>query len=123
MPKVMLIDDDPNIAEVVEIILSKHGFEVLKIFEARRVWEMFAHFQPDVVLLDVNVAGIDGRDVCKELKSEQSPHNHIPVVLFSAMYNLEETYRECNASDFISKPFDVHDLVSKLKKHASMRKL
>ncbi len=119
MPKVMLIDDDLDIAEVVELLLVKNGFEVLKIFDGRKVLESLADFQPDVILLDVNVADIDGRDVCRELKADQSPHNHIPVVLFSAMHDLKYTYPECKATDFISKPFDSKVLVDKIKKYAS----
>lgn len=119
MPKVILVDDDPDIAEVVEIILVNHGFEVVTISDGRQVLETVAGFQPDVILLDVNIADIDGRDVCKELKADDSPYSHIPVVLFSAMHDLKHTFPECKASDFISKPFNTSHLVNTLKKHAN----
>lgn len=115
----MLIDDDVDIAEVVEIILVHHGFEVVKIYDGRNVFETIDYFKPDVILLDVNIADVDGREVCKELKADNSPHNHIPVVLFSAMHDLKHSYPECKATDFISKPFETKSLVEKLKKYAT----
>ena len=119
MPKVMLVDDDADLAEVVEIILVSHGFEVVTILDGRQVLETVACFQPDVILLDVNIADIDGREVCKELKADHSLHHQIPVVLFSAMHDLTQTYHKCKATDFISKPFNTAHLVNTLKKYAT----
>ena len=118
MSKVLLVDDDADIAEVVEIILTTHGFKVVKIFDGSQVFDTLTNFQPDVILLDVNIGEVDGREVCKKLKATHSPHNHIPVLLFSAMHDLSNTYPECKATDFISKPFDSLELLNKLKKYA-----
>ena len=118
VPKIMLVDDDVDIAEVVELILNRNGFEVVKIYDGRKILETIENFKPDVILLDVNIADIDGREVCKELKASDSPHNHIPIVLFSAMHDLRLTFPECQATDFISKPFNSRELVSKLKKYS-----
>ncbi len=58
----------------------------------------------------------DGREICKLLKADTIV-NHIPVILFSAMHNLQETHRECEATDFIAKPFDALDLIRIIEKH------
>ena len=118
MSKIMVVDDDADIAEVADIILTSHGFEVVKICDGRKVFETLSRFQPDVILLDINIGEVDGREVCKKLKAPHSPHNHIPVILFSAMQGLRNIYAECKATDFISKPFDFLDLVDKMKKYA-----
>ncbi len=121
MAKVLVVDDDVDIAEVVEIILINKGFEVYKVYDGARVVECVSQFSPDVILLDVNIAEMDGREICKQLKSSDSPHNHIPVVLFSARHDLQQTYLECEASDFISKPFNSDDLIRKLEKLSGNR--
>ena len=69
--------------------------------------------------MDVNIVQHDGREICKLLKSD-TLIRAIPVTLFSAMYNLQETHRECEATDFIAKPFEVNDLV--LKVHSILSK-
>ncbi len=120
MTKVLIADDDLDILEVVEMILVKKGFDVVKIGNGHKVIDTVRQFNPHVILLDINIADKDGREICKKLKSLSSPYKDIPVILFSAMHNLKDTYSECLASDFIAKPFDSADLVNKLKKHAAI---
>lgn len=118
MTKILIVDDDIDLLEAVEIILVRKGFDVLKIGDGHKVIETVGQFNPHVILLDINIADTDGREICKELKSSASPYKDIPIVLFSAMHNLENTYSECMASDFIGKPFESVDLVNKLQKYA-----
>jgi CheY-like chemotaxis protein len=66
--------------------------------------------------MDVNMGEHDGREICKLLKSD-TIIKHIPVILFSAMQNLLETHRECEATDFIAKPFESLDLIRIIEKH------
>lgn len=118
MKKVLIVDDDVDILEIVGLLLTRHGFWVTLLTNAREIFQTVKSVGPDVIVLDINIAGLDGRDICKRLKTNESVFNHIPIILFSAMHNLAETYPECDATDFISKPFDSHDLVEKIKKHA-----
>jgi DNA-binding response OmpR family regulator len=117
MKKVLIVDDDADILEIVGLLLSTHGFRVTLLPTARDIFQTVKSVCPDVVLLDINIGGLDGRQICKQLKSKESVFNHIPVILFSAMHDLKETYPECDAIDFIPKPFDAHNLVEKIKKH------
>lgn len=114
MSKILIIDDDKDMLEITKSLLTKKGFEV----EINNNWEdalqTINTFKPNIILLDVFLNGIDGLDICKQLKS--MPHtSHIPVLIFSAYPRVaEKVIYEYNADDFIAKPFEVNDLIVKL---------
>lgn len=118
MMKVLVADDDAELLEVVELVLVIHGFDVKAVITAKDFMEQAISFMPDVILLDVNIANYDGRELCKELKAAGSSCKHVPVILFSAMHNLIETHSECGADGFLAKPFDTDQLVNKIREHA-----
>ncbi|KAA9038562.1 response regulator [Ginsengibacter hankyongi] len=118
MMKVLVADDDAAILEVVDLILSHHGFKVKPIMKGKDILKQVESFKPDVILLDVNLSGHDGMEICKELKSDENPCKHIPVILFSAIHDLKSKHVECEADDFLPKPFDNDQLIKKIKKHA-----
>lgn len=114
MPKILVVDDDKDLLEVTRSLLTKKGFVV----ETNTNWEdaftKLNDFNPQIILLDVFLNDVDGLDICKKLKS--MPHTkHIPILIFSGYPALAEnaTY-EFGADDFITKPFEVNDLVEKL---------
>ena len=119
MPKVLVVDDDKDIMEVVSVILSHGGFEVEKVLKGRDVMKCLQTSNPDVILLDVNIVDADGREICKQLKSAQSLYKDVPVILFSAMHDLQHNYPECMANDYIAKPFDSRELIRKVRQHAT----
>jgi len=113
MPKILVIDDDNDLLEVTRSLLIKKGFEV----ETNNDWDdalqRIDTFEPQLILLDVFLNGVDGLDICKQLKS--MPHTkHIPVLIFSAYPRVAENIYEYGADDFIAKPFEVNDLVIKM---------
>jgi DNA-binding response OmpR family regulator len=114
MKKVLVVDDDKDILTVVKILLSMHGFAVEAIAKWEEIYDKVEKFRPDIILLDVALGGQDGRVLCKELKTEKKS-SHIPIVLFSANHGILETYNEYLADDFIAKPFDVSNLLDKLR--------
>lgn len=116
MNKVLIVDDDKDILEVVEMLLTIHDYTVKSIARASGIINVIKKFKPDIILLDVNIAGDDGRDICKLLKTLKETKN-IPVILFSAIPNLQLTQINCGATDYLSKPFDVSDLIKKIEKH------
>ena len=121
MPKLLIVDDDNDLLEVTKSLLVKKGFEV----EIDTNWEdalkKIDTFQPQIILLDVFLNGIDGLDICKQLKSQENT-KHIPVIIFSAYPRVAEkvTY-EYGADDFIAKPFEVSDLITKVHSVLSQR--
>ena len=112
--KILVIDDDKDLLEVTKALLSRKGFEV----ETNDNWDgalqQLDSFQPQLILLDVFLNGIDGLDICKKLKSMPNTC-HIPILIFSAYPSVaERVIYEYGADDFIAKPFEVNDLVSKV---------
>lgn len=117
MKKVLIVDDNLDILMVVQLILSANGFSVETISRWPLIYDRIENFTPDIILLDIALGDADGRDLCMKLKSDEKT-SHIPIILFSANYNLEQTFLEFRANDFISKPFETSYLVSKIREHA-----
>lgn len=113
MKKVLVIDDNTDILQLVQMILMNHGFEVLASPQGDDVIAKTESFSPQVILLDVFLSGYDGREICRELKDNPKTKD-IPVIMFSAHTKREDIIRECNADDFIAKPFEVNELVAKI---------
>ncbi len=125
MSRILIIDDDEDLLAVVRSLLFKKGFEVFISSNSENLIEEVKSTRPHLIILDVFLAGADGLEVCKRLKS--SPYSRdIPVIIFSAYPRVGETaIYEFGASDFIAKPFEVNELVKKIhkvlsKKHQSV---
>lgn len=118
MAKVLVVDDDKDILELVEILLTINRFTVKTTLRGSEASQIVKTFMPDVILLDVQLGGLDGRIICKQIKSDASS-KHIPIILFSATPGIATTYPECEAIDFLAKPFDAHELIKKIEKHIS----
>ncbi len=116
MKKILIVDDDKDILTVVELLLTAQNYTVETVFNPANILEKVKTFNPELILMDVNMGQHDGREICKLLKSDTTI-KHIPVILFSAMQNLQETHRECEATDFIAKPFDPLELIKKIEQH------
>ncbi len=114
MPRLFVIDDDKDLLKVVKSLLVKRGFDVSTFFDWDIASSAIKLLEPQLILLDVFLSGIDGLDVCKKLKSS-SFTRHIPIVLFSAYPKIAETaIHDYGADDFIAKPFEIGDLVKKV---------
>ncbi len=114
MPKIFVIDDDKDLLKVVKSLLLKKGFDVSTYSD----WEIanvaLGKYQPQLILLDVFLSGIDGLDVCQKLKAD-SRTRHIPILIFSAYPRVAEAaIFEYGADDFIAKPFELNDLIVKV---------
>ena len=112
--KVYIADDDPDILEVLTIILESKGYQVITSPDGRSLSKLEDF--PDLILLDVRMSGSDGSEICRALKSQDETKN-IPVVLISANRNLSEIAKECGANDVINKPFDIKDIVNVASKY------
>lgn len=125
MPKILIIDDDLDLLTVVKSLLRKKGFEVFAYTDWEVALENIKNNEPQLILLDVFLSGIDGLDVCKKLKSSPLTR-HIPIIVFSSYPNIAETaIYEFGADDFIAKPFEVNEIIQKIhyvlsKKHVSV---
>jgi DNA-binding response OmpR family regulator len=113
MSKILVVDDDLDILSVMKILLTMRGFEVEVISNGENALPGIESFKPDLILLDVLISGHDGRMICKKLKSNKDTSN-IPVIMFSAHPGAAATVTDYGANDFISKPFDVNNLMKKV---------
>ena len=114
MCKVLVIDDDIDMLDIIQSLLTRNGFDVQIDNNWQNGLEGIIEFDPQIILLDVFLSGVDGLDICKQLKA--NPHtSHIPVVILSAYPRIAESaIDDYGADDFIAKPFEVSELVSKI---------
>ena len=116
MNKILVVDDDTDILTVVEILLKMNNFSVQTISKWEEIPNSISNFSPDLILLDVALGGADGRDICKGLKKSDATQ-HIPVILFSAHYNLVNNIKDCMADGLITKPFETSYLLETIRKN------
>jgi DNA-binding response OmpR family regulator len=110
--KVLVVDDDNDILDVIQIILEDEGYEVATLDNGREVVDAVSNNTPDLILLDVMLCGIDGRDICRTLKADPL-FSLIPIIMISASHDLQTFMSQKGCADgFISKPFDIDDLVA-----------
>src|SRR5437762_1613752 len=117
MKRILVVDDNTDILHIVKIILENYGFEVVVTPNGEETLLKTDTFHPQLILMDVFLSsGVDGREICKVLKSK-SETKDIPVILFSAQVKMEDGFKSWGADDFIAKPFEVKELIGKIKSH------
>jgi two-component system phosphate regulon response regulator PhoB len=110
--KVLIIENDKDIRNIMEFILNEQGFETLSMPEPEDLKEIIP-FKPDLILLDEFINDRPGHRLCLQIKQVEAL-NHIPVIILSTANDIELIATECNANDYISKPFDVNDMIIKV---------
>lgn len=113
MKKVLIVDDNSDILWVVETILKRYGFKVFTTLRGEEVMAKTKKYNPQLILLDVFLSGVDGIEVCNTLKSTPETKD-IPIIMFSAHTNSKDVMKFCKANDFVPKPFDSNELVKKM---------
>jgi CheY-like chemotaxis protein len=116
MFRILVIDDDPDVRTVLNILLRKQGFEVETASKKEEVFGKIEAFKPSMILLDVLLSGYDGRKVCQEIKDDPQTKD-IPVIMFSAHPGAAGKFESYGADDFISKPVNAETLFSKINQH------
>ncbi|GAC1368720.1 MAG: hypothetical protein NVS2B12_28960 [Ktedonobacteraceae bacterium] len=115
--KILVVDDDEGIVEVVQIVLEGEGYQVQTSMDGENLNHLTSDM-PDLILLDVLLAGVDGRDICRSLKSNPATQ-HIPVIMLSAHSDASRVADMSGADGFLEKPFDVDVLIDVVAKHLS----
>jgi DNA-binding response OmpR family regulator len=111
---VLIVDDDPGIQDILHIIFTNAGFQTTLHSTGDKILNN-EFTPPDIFILDKQLAGIDGLDLCKQLKT--TPHTEkIPVIMISATPGLRELSMEAGADDFIEKPFSIANLLDKVQR-------
>jgi two-component system, OmpR family, alkaline phosphatase synthesis response regulator PhoP len=109
---ILIADDDADIAYIVKFILEREGYRVLHIPDGT-VTERLTLCKPDLIIMDWNLGGVNGGNLCKQIKQNENTA-HIQIILFSACEDLKYKATACKADDYLSKPFDLTSLVGKV---------
>ena len=111
--KILIVDDDKHIAELISLYMMKDGYETEEVYDGREAIRKAESFQPDLILLDLMLPGMDGYQVCTEIRKT----SRVPIIMLTAK---GETFDkvlglELGADDYIVKPFDPKELVARVK--------
>ncbi|MTA52105.1 MAG: response regulator [Actinobacteria bacterium] len=118
MARVLVVDDDQALSEMLGIVLRAEGYEALFCEDGSKAQAIFQETKPDLILLDLMLPGIDGIEVCKQIRSESG----VPIVMLTARGDTLDIVKglESGADDYIVKPFKPKELVARIK--ARLRK-
>lgn len=111
--KILIVDDDENIAELISLYLSKECYDTKCVHDGEEALRSFDSYEPNLVLLDLMLPGIDGYQVCREIRTKSST----PVIMLSAKGEIFDKVLglELGADDYMIKPFDTKELVARVK--------
>ncbi|GAA0893698.1 hypothetical protein GCM10009122_33770 [Fulvivirga kasyanovii] len=114
--KVLLCDNDPDIIEIVSLILAGKGFEVFICTTCEEVPDKIENHNPDLIIMDLWIPEMGGEETTMMLKNSPK-YKDIPVIILSANNEIEVISRRSGADGFIAKPFEIRELVSKINDH------
>lgn len=111
--KILVVDDDQHIAELISLYLMKDGYDTQEVYDGKKALEAVTTYEPDLILLDLMLPGMDGYQVCAEVRKTSK----VPIIMLTAK---GETFDkvlglELGADDYIVKPFDAKELVARVK--------
>lgn len=112
---VLVADDDAAITESVTFMLEEAGYAVMTADTEEGIFKAI-QTPVDVLLLDIRMSGIDGREICRLLKKNPKTHD-IPTIMVSANRDTAHIARDCGADDYLAKPFEMEELLEKIKKY------
>ena len=111
--KILIVDDDENIAELISLYLTKECFDTMMVYDGEKALIAQETYQPNLILLDLMLPGIDGYQVCREIRAKSA----VPIIMLSAKGEVFDKVLglELGADDYIMKPFDSKELVARVK--------
>ncbi len=111
--KILIVDDDENIANLISLYLTKECYETRIEHDGQSALEAFKEYAPNLILLDIMLPGLDGYEVCREIRRESK----VPIIMLSAKTEVFDKVLglELGADDYIIKPFDSKELVARVK--------
>ena len=111
--KMLIVDDDNNIAELISLYLTKECYDTKIVNDGEQALIAFEHYKPNMLLLDLMLPGIDGYQVCREIRAKSD----VPIIMLSAKGEVFDKVLglELGADDYILKPFDSKELVARVK--------
>ena len=113
MKKILVVDDEPSLRDLVELILKREKYEVATAVDGKCALELVESFQPDLILLDVMLPDMSGHEVCKQLNMNKK----IPTIMVTAKHEVIDKVLglELGADDYVTKPFEIMELLARIK--------
>lgn len=115
MKKILLLDDNLDIVQVVEEVLAYEQYEVKSTTTCKNFLQLAEQFRPDLVILDYRLGDGDGGEICRGIKSRPAL-KHVPVIIFSAYTKPDLDFFDFGCDEFIAKPFNIDYLISTIKR-------
>jgi two-component system, OmpR family, copper resistance phosphate regulon response regulator CusR len=112
--KILLVEDEPRIADILRMGLIENGYEAEVTYDGKLGYKLFQSIRFDLVVLDINLPGINGYELCKLIRTHDA---HVPVIMLTAMSSLEDKIEgyDAGADDYIIKPFEFKELLMKIR--------
>lgn len=110
---VYVLEDNANIADIIEFLLVEELYEVKVCKNANTFWKEMQEHTPDMIVLDVILPDANGLDICTKLKKDVRTHR-IPVMMMSGNNYLNKVKSKCDADTYINKPFDLNDFIQRV---------
>lgn len=115
---IFVADDDIDILNLIKIVLENEGYNVVISINGLELRTLSQ--KPDMVFLDINMSGVDGKDICYQFK-RNADYSTIPVVLLSADMNIGVIAAACGADGYVAKPFDINEIIEIASKHTNIK--
>lgn len=110
---ILAVDDDTDMLTIFSYLLKVRGYHIDISVNAQDLWEIIKTKAPDFIFLDIRMRGVNGMDLCLELK-ENDATKHIPVVLLSGNANVDKIYKDCKADGYLRKPFVIEEIMKEI---------
>jgi len=114
MKKVLLLDNDEGVLDVMQEALSYEGFQIKAIDSTDNIFPLIDGFDPDLIILDYILSGVNGGEICHQIKANPKTTD-LPVIIMSAYPRVIRSLGYYGCDDFIAKPFDLDDIVERIK--------
>ena len=110
---ILVLDDDPDICIMIKMVLDYYGYDAMDAENEENARKIISSNHVDLLIMDMLLSGVDGTDICRRLKLDKETSS-IPILMFSAHPTAKETCLAAGADDFISKPFEMNDMMEKI---------
>src|SRR4028119_2457788 len=124
LPEILLVDDNPENLRLLSTVLSKQGYKVKKTINGALALRSVEVAKPDLILLDIQMPGMNGYELCQKLKSQEQTAD-IPVIFLSALHEVFDKVKafEVGGVDYITKPFQVEEVLAHIENQLSIGRL
>ncbi len=124
MKKILIVDDEADVVEVIEMLLKSEAYDVLKAYDGKEALGILEDDTPDLVILDIMMPEIDGVEVCRRMRKLEKM-KEVPIIMFSAKLSAQDKKNsfDAGADGFITKPFNARGFISGIKTYLELGRM